>query len=62
VWLSYTETWRVDGLSHPFLIASGHIPLTDAPTFEVGDKSIDDWTLVSFSAACLAQYVRPGPS
>jgi hypothetical protein len=55
VWLSYTETWRVDGPPQRFLIASGHIPLTDAPTFEVGDKSIDDWTLVSYSPACLAQ-------
>ena len=55
VWLNYTETWRVDSLSHPFLIASGHTPLTDAPAFEVSDKLIDDWTLVSFSAACLVQ-------
>jgi hypothetical protein len=55
VWLSYTETWRVDTAPYRFLMVDGHTPSSSAPTQEVGDKPVLSWALISFAPGCLAK-------
>lgn len=55
VWLNYTETWRVGAAPYRFLLVDGHVPLSSAPTQEVGDKPVLSWALISFAPGCLAK-------
>jgi hypothetical protein len=54
VWLDYSETWRLEGQPHQFLIVDGHTPFRDAPTDEFRDKSALSWATVVYAPACLA--------
>jgi hypothetical protein len=54
-WLAYSETWRVAGAPHRFLIVSGNVPARTAPTGVVADKPAGSWAVVTFAPACLAK-------
>jgi hypothetical protein len=55
MWLNYSETWRVSGAAHQFLIATGHSPARDAPMDAIADKPAYSWALVSIAPDCLAK-------
>ncbi len=55
MWLNYSETWRVGGAPHQFLIVDGHTPARDGPMDAIADKPAYSWALVSIAPDCIAK-------